>query len=190
MYVYNKLNTLELNSGPIYKNSMTSNYIPQCSPEILPSTACTSYAPIFPATQNPNEPNPYAILIRTLCCRRLWTKCFSDQINGSYVCAMEVRKQMKSPNDCTLHQSWTSSLNQRLAADESSSSMMPERGTNKAFHNLIATAADNVKYQICSSKLWNSRSSLEHICNCSSHGNHSDVYIPGTTLKLNRQYQS
>jgi len=131
------------------------------------------------------DPNKHIV------CRRLWTKCFSDQINGSYVCAMEVRKQMKSPNDCTLHQSWTSSFwKKRLAADESSCSMMPERGTNKAFHNLIATAADNVKYQMCSSKLWNSRSSLEHICNCSSHGNHSGVYNLGTTLKLNRQYQS
>ncbi len=67
MYIYNKLNTLKLNSSPIYKNSMTSNYIPQCSPEILPNIACTNYAPIFPATQNPNEPNPYVILKSALC---------------------------------------------------------------------------------------------------------------------------
>jgi len=76
---------------------MTSNYIPQCSPEILPNIACTNYAPIFPATQNPNEPNPYVILKSALCVEGYGQKCFSDQINGSYVCAMEVKKQMKSP---------------------------------------------------------------------------------------------
>lgn len=188
MYIYNKLNTLKLNSGPIHKNSRTSNYIPQCSPEILPSTVCTRYAPISSATWNPNEPNPYAILISTLCVEGYEQ---IDQINGSYVCAMEVRSKWRAPMIVLCTKVEPLPFGRKGLKQMNPPPLWCQRGgTNKAFHNLIATAADTVKFQMCSLKLWNSRSSLEHICNCSWHGNHSDVYNPGTTLKLNQQHQS
>lgn len=51
----------------------------------------------FSSHLKPKWAQPICDPNKRIVCRRLWTKCFSDQINGSYVCAMEVRKQMKSP---------------------------------------------------------------------------------------------
>jgi hypothetical protein len=131
------------------------------------------------------DPNKHIV------CRRLWRKCFSDQIDGSYVFAMEVRNKWRAPMIVLCTKVEPLPFGRKGLQQMNPPPLWCLRGgTNKAFQNLIATAADTVKFQMCSSKLWNSRSSLEQICNCSWHGNHSDVYNPGTTVKLNKQYQS